>query len=63
MKITNCPLISRCMPVIELARWAGCAADPTNDPHSGGFFGGVRGLASGDYDTRQQQLQEERDDS
>ena len=49
--------------LIGLLALAGCAADPTNDPHSGGFFGGVRGLASGDYDMRQQQLQDERDDS
>jgi chromosome segregation ATPase len=41
----------------------GCAADPTNDPRSGGFFGGVRGLAAGDYDMRQQALQGQRDDS
>lgn len=42
---------------------AGCAADPTNDPRSGGFFGGVRGLAAGDYEMRQQSLQGQRDDS
>lgn len=42
---------------------AGCAADPSNDPRTGGFFGGVRGLASGDYDLRQQELQDERDES
>lgn len=41
----------------------GCAADPSNDPRSGGFFGGVRGLAAGDYDLRQQHLQGQRDDS
>ena len=41
----------------------GCAADPSNDPRSGGFFGGVRGLAAGDYELRQQYLQEQRDDS
>ena len=41
----------------------GCAADPGNDPRSGGFFGGVRGLAAGDYELRQQYLQEQRDDS
>ncbi|MDG4549335.1 MAG: hypothetical protein P9F19_07840 [Candidatus Contendobacter sp.] len=41
----------------------GCATDPTNDPRSGGFFGGVRGLAAGDYDARQQILQGQRDDS
>lgn len=55
------PIISGSL--IGLLALAGCAADPTNDPHSGGFFGGVRGLASGDYDMRQQQLQDERDDS
>lgn len=42
---------------------AGCATDPGNDPHSGGFFGGVRGLTSGDYDARQQQLHGERNQS
>jgi chromosome segregation ATPase len=41
----------------------GCTTDPTNDPRSGGFFGGVHGLAAGDYDTRQQGLQGQRDDS
>lgn len=41
----------------------GCAADPSNDPRSGGFFGGVRGLAAGDYELRQQHLQGQRDDS
>jgi chromosome segregation ATPase len=41
---------------------SGCAADPSNDPRSGGFFGGVRGLATGDYELRQQHLQEERND-
>jgi len=49
--------------VLSLLILGGCAADPTNDPRSGGFFGGVRGLASGDYDVRQQQLQGERDES
>lgn len=48
---------------LGLLALAGCAADPSNDPRSGGFFGGARGLASGDYDLRQQQLREERDDS
>lgn len=41
----------------------GCTADPTNDPRSGGFFGGVHGLAAGDYEMRQQSLQGQRDDS
>ena len=41
----------------------GCTADPTNDPRSGGFFGGVHGLAAGDYEMRQQALQGQRDDS
>jgi uncharacterized coiled-coil DUF342 family protein len=38
----------------------GCSTTPDigNDPHSGGFFGGVRGLFVGDYDARQQQRQE-----
>jgi len=41
----------------------GCATDPGNDPRSGGFIGGVRGLASGDYEARQQQLHGERNQS
>ncbi len=49
--------------ILSLLLLGGCAADPTNDPHGGGFFGGVRGLAAGDYETRQQGLQEQRDDS
>ncbi len=48
---------------LSLLVLAGCAADPTNDPRSGGFFGGVRGLAAGDYELRQQELQGQRDDS
>lgn len=42
---------------------SGCAADPSNDPRSGGFFGGARGLAAGDYELRQRYLREQRDDS
>jgi chromosome segregation ATPase len=49
--------------VLSVLVLGGCAADPTNDPRSGGFFGGVRGLAAGDYDMRQQALQGQRDDS
>lgn len=48
---------------LSLLILAGCATDPNNDPHSGGFFGGVHGLASGDYDARQQILQEQRGES
>lgn len=40
-----------------------CTTDPSNDPHGGGFFGGVHGLAAGDYDMRQQELQGQRNDS
>ncbi|MFO1371684.1 MAG: hypothetical protein U1F42_04585 [Candidatus Competibacteraceae bacterium] len=53
--------VSGCL--LSLLLLAGCAPDPTNDPHSGGFFGGIRGLAAGDYEQRQQQLGERRDDS
>lgn len=49
--------------VVSLLILGGCAADPSNDPRTGGFFGGVRGLASGDYEMRQQELQGERDES
>jgi soluble cytochrome b562 len=49
--------------VLSVLVLGGCAADPTNDPRSGGFFGGVRGLAAGDYEMRQQALEGERDDS
>jgi chromosome segregation ATPase len=49
--------------VLSVLVLGGCAADPTNDPRAGGFFGGVRGLAAGDYDMRQQALQGQRDDS
>jgi chromosome segregation ATPase len=55
------PIIST--GLLGLLALAGCATDPSNDPRSGGFFGGVRGLAAGDYELRQQQLQDERDDS
>ena len=48
---------------LSLLILTGCATDPSNDPRSGGFFGGVRGLASGDYDARQQVLQEQRGES
>ncbi|MBK8184073.1 MAG: hypothetical protein IPK63_14825 [Candidatus Competibacteraceae bacterium] len=46
--------------LFSLLLLGGCATDPSNDPRSGGFFGGVRGLSSGDYDARQQNLQDER---
>ena len=49
--------------LLSLLILSGCAADPTNDPHTGGFFGGMRGLAAGDYEVRQQALQGERDES
>ncbi len=49
--------------ILGLLILGGCAADPTNDPRTGGFFGGVRGLASGDYEMRQQELQGQRDES
>ena len=29
--------------ILSLLLLGGCAADPTNDPHGGGFFGGVHG--------------------
>ncbi len=35
---------------------AGCAASP--DPRTGGFFGGVHGLATGTYDKRVQEREE-----
>ena len=43
--------------VLSVLILGGCATDPTNDPRSGGFFGGVHGLAAGDYEMRQQSLQ------
>ena len=49
--------------VLSVLILGGCATDPTNDPRSGGFFGGVHGLAAGDYEMRQQALQGQRDDS
>ncbi len=49
--------------ILGLLMLGGCAADPTNDPRTGGFFGGMRGLASGDYEVRQQELQGQRDES
>jgi hypothetical protein len=37
--------------------FVGCASNPNleNDPHSGGLFGGIAGLARGDYEARAQQ--------
>ncbi|MDG4553017.1 MAG: hypothetical protein P9E24_02025 [Candidatus Competibacter sp.] len=49
--------------ILSLLLLGACATDPTNDPRGGGFFGGVRGLAAGDYEARQQGLQGQRDDS
>lgn len=49
--------------IASLLILGGCATDPTNDPRTGGFFGGVRGLAAGDYEVRQQELQGERDET
>jgi len=49
--------------ILSLLILGGCAADPTNDPRTGGFFGGMRGLAAGDYEVRQQELQGQRDES
>lgn len=42
---------------------SGCATDMNNDPKTGGLLGGVRGLNAGDYEARQQHLQERRDGS
>ena len=60
MKIITTTLSGSALSLLILA---GCATDPSNDPHSGGFFGGVRGLSSGDYDARQQVLDEQRGES
>ena len=49
--------------VLSLLILSGCTTDPTNDPRSGGLFGGIHGLAAGDYEARQQGLQGQRDDS
>lgn len=49
--------------ILSLLILGGCTTDPTNDPRTGGFFGGMHGLAAGDYDVRQQQLQDQRDAS
>ncbi len=56
----NLPLTGAVLSALILG---GCTTDPTNDPRSGGFFGGVHGLAAGDYDARQRSLQGQRDDS
>ena len=48
---------------VSLLLLSGCATDTSNDPRSGGFFGGVRGLTSGDYEARQQNLENRRDSS
>jgi len=49
--------------ILSLLLLGGCATDPTNDPRTGGFFGGVHGLAAGDYEVRQQALQGQRDET
>lgn len=49
--------------ILGLLILGGCATDPTNDPRTGGFFGGVHGLAAGDYEVRQQELQGQRDET
>ena len=49
--------------LFSLLLLGGCATDPSNDPRSGGFFGGVRGLSPGDDDPRQRYLQDERNRS
>ncbi|HRX71478.1 MAG: hypothetical protein KDJ22_12410 [Candidatus Competibacteraceae bacterium] len=49
--------------ILSLLILSACATDPTNDPRTGGFFGGVHGLAAGDYEMRQQELQGERDET
>ena len=56
----NLPLTGAVLSALILS---GCTTDPTNDPRSGGFFGGMHGLAAGDYDARQRFLQGQRDDS
>lgn len=49
--------------ILSLLILNACVTDPTNDPRTGGFFGGVHGLAAGDYEVRQQELQGERDET
>lgn len=56
----NLPLVTGIVSALLLG---GCATDPSNDPRSGGFFGGVRGLTAGDYEARQQGLEGRRDES
>jgi len=56
-------IASGVLSVLIVSGLSGCTTDPTNDPRSGGFFGGVHGLAAGDYDARQRGLQGQRDDS
>jgi chromosome segregation ATPase len=55
--------ISISSSILSLLILGGCATDPTNDPRTGGFFGGVHGLAAGDYEMRQQELQGQRDET
>ncbi|MFZ1327170.1 MAG: hypothetical protein WAT67_14340 [Candidatus Contendobacter sp.] len=55
----NLPLTA----ILSALLLGGCATDPSNDPRSGGFFGGVRGLTAGDYEARQQGLEGRRDES
>ncbi|MCB1776787.1 MAG: hypothetical protein KDI50_05055 [Candidatus Competibacteraceae bacterium] len=61
MKIMK--ILSLASSILSLLILNACATDPTNDPHTGGFFGGVHGLAAGDYEVRQQELQGERDET
>ena len=56
----NLPLVTGIVSALLLG---GCAIDPSNDPRSGAFFGGVRGLTAGDYEARQQGLEGRRDES
>ncbi|HRF43496.1 MAG TPA: hypothetical protein PLD30_04530 [Candidatus Competibacteraceae bacterium] len=49
--------------ILSLLILGSCATDPANDPRTGGFFGGVHGLAAGDYEARQQELQGQRDET
>lgn len=54
-------ILSISSSILSLFILSACATDPGNDPRTGGFFGGVHGLAAGDYEMRQQELQGERD--
>ena len=43
--------VSRLVPIVAVAILSGCAAS-SDDPAEGGFFNGVRGIASGSYEGR-----------